>query len=265
MGGSVIYYRYCFMKCLGRRLVKIQQMHQAITKLYARLATRMVRNPRSEKWRPLLPRAIFSTDLPIRKNSEASFDNDITNDGLHMHGIILAHPDARITDLEEHLLTNQDVYRIAGIRNVDVQRIKSSPGYTTDYALKGLKRADLGLDDVLVFPRVLNELSGLPQSDSGCRHIKDLQSAFNFSDELAQQICADRVVPEAGEASSKSGWTVRASGNNANGPLSAPEVTRVIASAHRQTCIALRETARQRPKPPGVRFSLPTIALHYYV
>ena len=71
----------------GTQTVKIDQMRQAATKMYTRLVTRMVRNPRSEKWRPYLPKAIFSTDLPIRKDAKRSTDDDITNNGLHMHGI----------------------------------------------------------------------------------------------------------------------------------------------------------------------------------
>ena len=181
----------------GAQSVKIDQMHQAATKIYARLATRMVRNPRSEKWRPLLPKAIFSTDLPIRKDVKRSIDDDITNNGLHMHGIILAHPNARVTDLEEHFWANRGVYKIDGIRNIDVERITYRPGYATDYALKGLKRTELSLDDVLVFPRVLSELPGPPQPASGNRHVKDLQSAFNLSEELAREICAQQAKTEA--------------------------------------------------------------------
>ena len=89
-----------------------------------------------------------------------SVDDAITNNGLHMHGIILAHPNARVTDLEEHFWTNRGVYKIDGIRNIDVERIDYSPGYATDYALKGVKRLELDVDDILVLPRVLNELPG---------------------------------------------------------------------------------------------------------
>ena len=179
----------------GAQTVKIVQMRQAATKMYTRLVTRMVRNPRSEKWRPFLPKAIFSTDLPIRKDGKRSVDDAITNNGLHMHGIILANPNARVTNLEEHFQTNRGVYKIDGIRNIDVERIDYSPGYVTDYALKGVKRLELDVDDILVLPRVLNELPGRSQPAPSNRHVKDLQSTFNFSDELARQICANESIP----------------------------------------------------------------------
>jgi hypothetical protein len=184
-----------FHDLAGAQTVKIDQMRQAATKMYTRLVTRMVRNPRSEQWRPFLPKAIFSTDLPIRKDGKRSVDDAIANNGLHMHGIILAHPNARVTDLEEHFWTNRGVYKIDGIRNIGVERIDYSPGYVTDYALKGVKRLELDVDDILVLPRVLNELPGRSQPAPGNRHIKDLQSAFNFSDELAREICANEPKP----------------------------------------------------------------------
>jgi hypothetical protein len=52
----------------GKRETKIIQMHREITRLYGRLATRMIRKPRSSKWAPLTPMGIFIPDKPVPKS-----------------------------------------------------------------------------------------------------------------------------------------------------------------------------------------------------
>ena len=43
---------------------QIIQMHQEVTTLFSKLITRMIRNPRSPTWVPLLPKGLFVPDLP---------------------------------------------------------------------------------------------------------------------------------------------------------------------------------------------------------
>ena len=87
-----------FHELPGSMQAQIAQMHHAAMGVFSRLATRMVRKPRSPEWAPLLPRAIFAPDLPVPKRQRATgpFRDPPANDGLHMHGIILANRSGRI-------------------------------------------------------------------------------------------------------------------------------------------------------------------------
>ena len=79
-----------FHNLAGPRNSQIAQMHQEVTKLFSKLVTRMVRKPRSPAWVPLLPKGIFVPDLPVVKRTRTPLKDVVTNDGLHMHGIIVA-------------------------------------------------------------------------------------------------------------------------------------------------------------------------------
>jgi hypothetical protein len=74
----------------GKRDTKIIQMHQEVTRLYGRLATRMIRKPRSPKWARWLPIGIFICDMPVpksRKGQKSTIADVSINDGLNIHGL----------------------------------------------------------------------------------------------------------------------------------------------------------------------------------
>jgi hypothetical protein len=138
---------------------QITQMHQEVTALFSKLVKRVVRKPRSPAWVPLLPKGIFVPDLPVFKRTKTPLNDVVTNNGLHMHGIILAHRWGRLTDpLDVHFSEKRRTYVAGKIRSIDVVKITERPQYTTDYAGKGLKRPCFNPDHILILPRALSEL-----------------------------------------------------------------------------------------------------------
>ena len=139
---------------------QITQMHQEVTALFSKLVKRVVRKPRSPAWVPLLPKGIFVPDLPVFKRTKTPLTKDaLMNDGLHMHGIILANCWGRLTDpLDVHFSEKRRTYVAKKIRSIDVVKITERPEYTTDYAGKGIKRPCFNPDHILILPRALSEL-----------------------------------------------------------------------------------------------------------
>jgi hypothetical protein len=119
----------------------------------------MIRKPRSPVWAPFLPKGIFVPDLPVPKRSKQGIRDVSINDGLHMHGIVVANRWARIPEtLDVHFEEEAGTYLTSKLRHIDVQRITHRAEYVTEYALKSLKRRTFSEDDVLVLPRGLSEL-----------------------------------------------------------------------------------------------------------
>jgi hypothetical protein len=180
---------FMFHDLSGSKEARISQMHQEISRVYSRLATRMVRKPRSPAWAHLLPKAIFAPDLPVPKKSKISLRDASTNEGLHMHGIVIANRWGRLTScLDVQFSNERDRYCIGKIRTIDAERIVQRPRYTAEYALKGMKRTCFDLDHMLILPRTVGESTLAVQSDLLDREIKDIQAAWNVSEELAQKI-----------------------------------------------------------------------------
>lgn len=154
---------FSFKPVAGSVPNKAATMEKDVTNWYGRLLTRMFHNPNSPRWAGLLPWGLFAHDLPVmksRRKATFSIRQLRVNDGLHMHGILLARRVGRIkTSLEFHFEEKGYQYQVGSIANFDIQRISTSPEHTqdhiehaTDYALKGLKRSSLRLE-LLVLPR----------------------------------------------------------------------------------------------------------------
>lgn len=157
-----------FHNLYGPRNSQITQMHQEVTFLFTKLITRMVRKPRSPTWAPHRPKGLFIPDLPVVKRIKSPLRDVITNDGLHMHGIVLANRWCRLTDpLDVHFREKRRTYVAGKIRSIDVDPVTDRPEYTTEYAGKGLKRLCFNPDHILVLPRALSEL---PDNDNAPHH-----------------------------------------------------------------------------------------------
>jgi hypothetical protein len=188
-------FTFMFNQMPGSRHAMVQQMHQQILRWYGRLATRTVRKTRSPVWAPFLPKVIFVPDLPVPKRSKQDIRDVSTNDGLHMHGIVVANRWARIPDtLDVHFEENLKKYLTNKLRHIDVRRITHRPECVTEYALKGLKRPTFSEDDILVLPRGLSQLPGTNLSSVCNRSFKDIQSSTNVSDEVAHAIVQSSVM-----------------------------------------------------------------------
>ena len=144
----------------GSMQAQIAQMHHAAMGVFSRLATRMVRKPRSANWFHLLPKAVFAPDLLVAKRRATLVCEPPANDGLHMHGMIFANRLGRLKHpLDLHFEQKRAIYLTGRLRTIDVRRIERNPEYATEYALKGLKRPCFGPDHLLVLPRTIDELS----------------------------------------------------------------------------------------------------------
>ena len=154
-------FTFMFNQMPGSRHAMVRQMHQELLRWYGRLATRTIRKTRSPVWIPFLPKGIFVPDLPVPKRVKQDIRDVSTNDGLHMHGIVVANRWARIPEtLDAYFEENQKKYLTRKLRHIDVRRITHRAAYVTDYALKSLKRPTFSEDDILVLPRTLSELPG---------------------------------------------------------------------------------------------------------
>ena len=150
---------FMFHNLSGSMSTQVSQMHQEVTKAFSKLVTRMVRKPRSPSWAALLPKGVFVPDLPVVKRTKTPLKDVVTNDGLYMHGIIVANRWCRLIDpLDCHFREKRRTYAAGKIRSIDVVPITERPQYTTEYAGKGLKRPCFNTDHVLILPRTLSEL-----------------------------------------------------------------------------------------------------------
>ena len=132
---------------------------KGLLRWYGRLATRSIRKPRSPEWAPLLPTGVFVPDLPVFKRSKQNLRDVVINDGLHVHGIVVANRFGRISEpLDVHFAEKLKAYLTGNLRHVDVERITDMAKYVTSYAMKGLKRPMFSPDQILVLPRTLREL-----------------------------------------------------------------------------------------------------------
>jgi hypothetical protein len=127
-------------------------MHQEVETMYGRLATRMVRKPRSPKWVGLLPIGLFSPDLPVPKlklSNKSTIADVSINDGLHMHGIVLGNRWGRIPiGLHEHFEEKMHHYLTPKIRRIHVEPIRYEAAEVVSYALKGLVKRTVSIDDI---------------------------------------------------------------------------------------------------------------------
>ena len=143
-----------FHQLAGSRKTKIIQMHQELGRVYNRLGTRMIRNPRSPKWAKYLPIGIFAPDLPVpksRKGEKSTILDVSINDGQHMGGIILANKWGRIRgDLGDHFSKKKHQYETGKIRSIGIKPITHSLPSAVDYTFKSIKRRTSTIDDVLV-------------------------------------------------------------------------------------------------------------------
>jgi hypothetical protein len=189
-GWDVYLFTFVFEQLPGSRNAKVDQMFQEVTRVYGRLATRMVRKPRSPRWASILPRGVFVADRPIPKNRDRKLPlrHVLPNDGLHVHGLVAAKRLGRIRDpLDQHFHDHMDEYLIGKIDEIDVVPITNNPSYATQYGAKGLKRRTFSSDDILILPKTLDELAdNTPQQARG--PIRDIQAATNVSDEMANEI-----------------------------------------------------------------------------
>ena len=123
MVGMCTFSRSCSSNCQAPEISKFAQMFDEIEKVYGRLVTRTVRNPRSPRWAAILPRAVFFADRPTKRNKRKLKKRLVLpNDGLHVHGLVAANRLGRIHDaLDKHFREHEDEYLIDHIEEIDIR------------------------------------------------------------------------------------------------------------------------------------------------
>jgi hypothetical protein len=138
----------------------IGSMTKDIEQFYRTLVTRVVRNARKAQIHQL-PKLIALPDRPVPKHFKQALQDVAINDGLHFHGFTMIPERSRLDcELDDHV-RQSGIYtdsRYTRICHIDVQRIKTRPGYTTGYGLKWLKRNAAAYDDLLILPVAKSEL-----------------------------------------------------------------------------------------------------------
>ncbi len=99
--------------------------------------------------------------------------------------------------LDDHLLANYHKYQSHKMYRIDVVPINARIVHTTDYAGKALKTPRFDQDDILILPKTIGELeSGRRFLTFKARQIRDVQSRYNVSDEVARNIASNRRLLE---------------------------------------------------------------------
>jgi hypothetical protein len=100
--------------------------------------------PRSPEWAPLLPKGVFAPDLPVPKRQRASetLRDPPANDGLHLHGVILANRSGRLTDrLDQHFQQKRSTYLVGALRTINLRVIDRDPSKAAEFI--SLEEADV--------------------------------------------------------------------------------------------------------------------------
>lgn len=190
-GWDAYLFTFMFNQLPGAQQTQRDQMHEEITAVYRKLVTRVVRKPKSSKNADLLPRGVFFLDKPAQKRQKQRIRDVPVNDGLHMHGIVVLPPKNRLkTGLEQHFQEHRLLYETPKLYRIHVKPIDHSPVHTTDYAGKALKSRRFTEDDVLILPRSVSELNQSSILTTTARKLRDIQSRFNVSDEVARALFA---------------------------------------------------------------------------
>jgi hypothetical protein len=182
----------------GSEQARIQQMHDQVTIFYRKLITHVERDPTLDKNAHKLPRGVFFPDVPAYKRKKQGLLDVTVNDGLHMHGVLVIPDKSRLkTSLDEHVLENYHKYRSHKMYRIDVVPMDARIVYTTDYAGKALKTPRFDQDDILILPKTTSELEpGLHVLTFKARQIRDVQSRYNVSEEVAWTLVSNRRLLE---------------------------------------------------------------------
>jgi hypothetical protein len=173
----------------------ITQMTDAIYaakgSLYAKLCSRFDRHPGRKGRNRFLPHAFLFFDLPVFKYGKRQSLRDVKiNGGVHLNGIMTIPAKSRMKDeFSHHIWKNRALYTQNGIRRIHVEPITHDPYRVVDYAMKTIKNGRIDWDTTIILPRTYSELKSAPvEIDPRTRTIRQIQSATNVSDDIAEDI-----------------------------------------------------------------------------
>jgi hypothetical protein len=95
--------------------------------------------------------------------------------------------------LDEHFREHSRLYLTPKLYRIDVRPITHSPDHVTQYAGKSLRSWQFAEDDVLILPESVGERAKeTPLTNAEERKLRDIQSRFNVSDDLARSWVMNR-------------------------------------------------------------------------
>lgn len=131
-----------------------------------------------------LPKLTLFPDLPCPKHEKLSLREVKINHGLHYQGFISISPWSKLkVPFEEHVECNQGLYARSDISRLHVTPYTDSPLVVADYSMKTIKKGLVDDSYSIQLPRPPHVSA--PPLASESKAMKDIQSATNFSDELA--------------------------------------------------------------------------------
>lgn len=129
---------FMFRPLPGSPNTQISVMQDEIMRVYATLATRIVRKPNSRRGSRFLPKGIFFPDRPVYKHRKSTLRDASINDGLHIHGIMVARRGvglklSRLRErLDHHLIRNMDKYTNDKLVRIHIELITYRPDMSLD-------------------------------------------------------------------------------------------------------------------------------------
>lgn len=152
---------FMFNELPGNDDRKLDRMKKEIERFYGRLATRSVRDTRSNVGQSLLPKMAAFPDRGTHKHKKKKRLSrmEFTNDGIHYHSIMAVTRQGCIRQpFDEWFEDNSDSFYTPSLQVIDVEPIIKGPGFVTDYAAKSLKRMRFTPDDVVLRPLTRSQL-----------------------------------------------------------------------------------------------------------
>jgi hypothetical protein len=166
-------------------------IYAAPRSFFGKLCARFDRHPGRKNRQRFLPHAFLFPDLPVFKYGKRQPLNDVKiNGGVHINGIISVPTQSRMkTEFSQHMGESGSMYIRNGIKRIHVQAITHDPHRVADYAMKTLKTGRFDWDTTIILPRSYTEMrTNHVPLDPRARTIKEIQSATNVSDEVAEKI-----------------------------------------------------------------------------
>lgn len=194
-GWRLYYINFMFEPFRGPRAGIVPYMWKGIRKFYGQFCTEFVHDGRAKSEQKRMPKLWLFPDLPVNRYEKKSWREVTINGGLHFNGPMLLPPVSRFDGCPiKHLAENQAKYARYGIERIHMVAGGDISGLA-DYAAKNIKNRRANEEDIMVLPRLDNEL---PENkrlifDPRDRLFKDIQSQFNVCDEIAQKMRDDVI------------------------------------------------------------------------
>ncbi|HVV80431.1 MAG TPA: hypothetical protein VHD59_12580 [Pseudolabrys sp.] len=193
-GWIPFYVNFMFASLPGNRDTVVEMMKELIEKrFYAPLCKQFAHHPEKPSQWEKLPRGMLFADLPVpKRHRDAKMsirDVKINHGGFHMNGVLMTPPVSRFRGkFIAHIRENHGRYTGGGLDRIHIKPLKNRPRRVSRYSTKTIARGGADLDDSMVLPRALpSRTHPLTKNE---RVLRDLQSRFNVSTEVAQKILA---------------------------------------------------------------------------